>query len=49
MPVQAEDKETLKRELLSLAEKESLDERVSHEVMRLFDADNWLVMKGKGK
>jgi hypothetical protein len=38
-----------KKELLSLAEKEPLDERVSQEVMRLFDADNWPVMKGKGK
>jgi hypothetical protein len=48
-PVSAEGKETLRKELLSLAEKESLDERASNELMRLFDADTWLVMKGNGK
>jgi hypothetical protein len=45
-PVSTEEKETLRKELLSLIEKESLDERASNELVRLFDADNWLVMKG---
>jgi hypothetical protein len=48
-PVSAEEKETLRKELLSLTEKESPDERASNELMRLFDADNWLVMKGNRK
>jgi hypothetical protein len=47
--VSAEDKETLRKELLSLVEKEALDERASNELIRLFDANNWLVMKGNGK
>ncbi|MDR2245762.1 MAG: hypothetical protein LBE17_03650 [Treponema sp.] len=47
-PVKAEAKETLKKELLSLAEKDSLDERTTNELLRLFDRDNWLVMGGGG-
>lgn len=47
--VPAEDKEALKKELLALVEKEFPDERKSNELMRLFDADNWLVMKEGGK
>jgi hypothetical protein len=49
IPVPAEGKEVLKKELLALIEKESLDARGSNELMRLFDADNWLVMKENDK
>jgi hypothetical protein len=48
-PVTPEEKEALRKELLSLAEKEALDERASNELARLFDGDDWLVMKGDGK
>jgi hypothetical protein len=47
-PVQPEEKKTLKKELLSLAEKESLDERTTNELLRMFDSDDWLVMGGGG-
>jgi hypothetical protein len=48
-PVSAEDKDALRKELLSLVEKEAPDERISNEIVRLFDADKWFVMKGNGK
>jgi hypothetical protein len=46
IPAPAEDKETLRKELLSLIEGAAMDDRTSNELLRLFDADNWLVMKG---
>jgi hypothetical protein len=49
VPVPAEDKEMVKKELLSLVEGAAMDERASNELLRLFDADNWLVMKGNGQ
>jgi hypothetical protein len=49
IPAVPEDKEPLRKELLSFVEKETLDERTSNEILRLFDADAWLVLKGSGK
>jgi hypothetical protein len=49
VPALPGDKEGLRKDLLSLIEKETLDERTSNEILRMFDADNWLVLKGSGK
>jgi hypothetical protein len=40
------EKQTLRGEVLSLIEKESLDSRVANEVLRLFDDGNWQVLQG---
>jgi hypothetical protein len=48
-PPAPEEKQKLKKELVSLIEKESLDERTSNELMRLFDADNWQILKGNDR
>jgi hypothetical protein len=49
IPSPPEDKETLRKELLPLIEGAAMDNRTANELLRLFDADNWLVMKGNNQ
>lgn len=41
VPAKTEDTDPVRKEFMALCEKESTDERVSKEIMRLFDASSW--------
>jgi hypothetical protein len=44
-PVGDDEKAALRKEVAALGEKESLDPRTAAEILRLFDADNWRILK----
>jgi hypothetical protein len=45
IPVPDNEKTVLRKEMAVLGEKESLEQRVAAEVLRLFDADHWQILK----
>jgi hypothetical protein len=45
IPVQNDEKAALRKEVAALGEKESLDQRTAAEILRLFDADNWQILR----